>query len=136
MKLKRKRNKGIVLITVLLFMVILLGLALTVAKIITLNYKGLTAQNQEFIQFEGADGGIYAVAGWMYFYKRADVPLEVAKTHTYYVEVNILANTVRYPKGYSTAWKGFLAKMNSSSKSTEVESVIFVPVAPAGYGNE
>ena len=132
-----KRNKkGIVLITVLFFMVILLGLAITISKIITLNFKGITAQNQEFIQFENADGGIYAVAGWMYFYKRADVPEEVARTNSYNVNVTILSNTVRYPIGYSTAWKGFLAKMNSSSNSTEIESVIFVPVAPAGYGNE
>lgn len=111
-------------------------LAIGISKMIVFNIKGVSQQKGEFLQFQGADGGIYAVAGWMYYYKRADVPKEVAHTDSYTVNVRLLANTVHYPAGYSSAWKGFDARLNSASNSTEVEAVVFVPVAPAGYGNE
>ncbi len=129
-------RRASVLVTVLIIMILLMILAVGVSKMIVSNIKGLSAQRAEFLQFQGADGGIYAVAGWMYFYKRADVPREVTKTDSYEVTVHLLANTVRYPEGYSSAWKGFDAKLDSVSNSTEVEAVVFVPVAPAGYGNE
>jgi len=129
-------RKGSVLVVVLMIMVLLMILGISISRMITSNIKGLSQQKGEFFQFQGADGGIYAVAGWMYFYKRADVPREVTNTDSYSVSITVLSNTVRYPEGYSSAWKGFDAKLDSISNSTEIEAVIFVPVVPAGYGNE
>ncbi len=129
-------RKGSVLVVVLMIMVLLMILGISISRMITSNIKGLSQQKYETLQFQGADGGIYGVAGWMYFYKRADVPKEVTDTDSYSVSITVLSNTVRYPEGYSSAWKGFDAKLDSVSNSTEIEAVIFVPVVPAGYGNE
>jgi hypothetical protein len=129
-------NKGSVLIVVIFVLAIITGLAFSLSRMITLNIKGISSQNKEFLNFENADGGIFAVAGWMYYYKRADVPKEVTNTESYSVHFSLLGNTNRYPIGYSTSWKGFDTRINSQSNATEVESVVFIPVAPAGYGNE
>ncbi len=129
-------NKGSILIVVVLILAIITGLAFSLSRMITLNLQGLNAQNKEFLHFENADGGIFAVAGWMYYYKRADVPREVSTTDSYSARFSLLGNTNRYPVGYSTSWKGFDTKINSRANTTEVESVVFIPVAPAGYGNE
>jgi hypothetical protein len=119
-----------------MIMFLLLVLAIGVYKLISLNLKGITEEKKEFLRFQGADGGVYAVAGWMYYYKRFDLPKEVTETSSYKAQVRVLANTVRYPEGYSSLWKGFDARINSKSDNLEVEAVVFVPVAPAGYGNE
>ena len=121
----------------MLFLVILLAiLGLGLSNMIISNTKGITNEKEEFLQFEGADGGIYAVAGWMYIYKRTDVPKEVTITQSYQVKMEVLGNSVRHPPGYSLMWKGFDAKLNSKSGPTQIEAIIFVPVTPAGYGNE
>jgi len=132
----RNIRSGSVLVITLIIMALLMILSVGIADMIILNMKGLSQQKIEFLQFEDADGGIYAVAGWMYFFKRADVPKEVTNTEAYTILITLLANTVRYPQGYSSAWKGFDVKLNSMSGPTEIESVVFVPVSPAGYGNE
>jgi len=119
-----------------MIMILLLLLALGVYKLISYNLKGVVEEKKEFLHFQGADGGVYAVAGWMYYYKRVDVPREVTETSSYKAQVKVLENTVRYPEGYSSLWKGFDARINSQSGGVKVEAVVFVPVAPAGYGNE
>ncbi len=129
-------NKGSAFIIVIIILAVILGLAFSLSRIVTTNIKSTTSQKMEFFNFESADGGIFAVAGWMYYYKRADVPKEVTTTDSYNAEFALLGNTNRYPVGYSTAWEGFDTKINSKSKSTEIESIVFIPVAPAGYGNE
>ena len=130
------RRKGSVLLIVLILALIIFAVSLSVSKFITLNFKSLSYEKLETLHFLGAEGGIYAVSGWMYFYKRVDIPKEVAHTDSYDVKVNILKNTIRYPVGYASLWKGFDVKLNSYSNETEIEAVVFVPVAPVGYGNE
>jgi hypothetical protein len=132
----QSERKGSIILISLIVIFALTVLGLSISKMIFFNIKGVSREVKEFLHFQGADGGIYAVTGWMYFYKRADVPKEVANTNSYSVEVKLLSNTMRYPAGYSSAWKGFDARLNSSSNSVEIEAVVFVPVAPAGYGNE
>lgn len=129
-------RKGSALIVVLFIVSLLLLLAIGVSKLLVSNIKTQVKEREAFIQFQNADGGIYAVAGWMYIYRRFDVPREITDTETYKVRFSILKNTVRYPVGYSSAWLGFDVRLNSSSETKEVESVIFVPVTPVGYGNE
>ena len=132
-----KKNKGSALVITLVLMAILLALGMSILNMITLNIKTVSNQRNDFIQFQNADGGIYAVAGWMYYYKRADVPKETTedKLKDYSVKVGILKDTVDYPAGFSSAWMGFDARLDSVSGPTEVEAIVFVPVAPAGYGN-
>ncbi len=129
------KNRGSSLVITLVLMAILLALGISILNMITLNIKTVSNQRNDFIQFQNADGGIYAVAGWMYYYKRADVPKETTDTSDYSVKVNILKHTVGYPVGFSSAWMGFDARLDSVSGPTEIEAIVFVPVAPAGYGN-
>ena len=130
---KREAN-ALIIVLILSFVLMILGVGLS--HFISNSVKGLHYENIEFSNFESADGGIYAVAGWMYFYKRVDVPREVTHTVSYDVDIDVLKDTVRYPAGYSSSWKGFDVKLDSVANSTEVEAVVFVPVAPVGYGNE
>jgi hypothetical protein len=116
-------------------MAIMLALSLSILDMITTNIKNVSYQRESFTSFQDADGGIYAVAGWMYYYKRADVPKEVSKAGNYNVTTDVLNNTVGTPVGFSTAWVGFDAKLDSVSGSTKIEAIVFVPVAPVGYGN-
>ncbi len=132
---KNNSEDGSILLIVLVLMSILLALSLSVLGMITFNIKNSTNQRQSFLAFQNADGGIYAVSGWMYYYKRGDVPIEVSKSKNYIVTTDVLKNTVSIPAGYSSSWIGFDAKLDSVSGSTEIEAIVFVPVAPSGYGN-
>ena len=129
-------NKGFILILVLFFLALSLGLGVGLSNLVINNLKAAAYINENFNQFQKADDGIYAVAGWMYFYKRSDVPKSVAYQESeYHVYTKVLEHTVDYPVGYSTAWVGFDARLTSISNTKVVEAIVFVPVAPSGYGN-
>lgn len=139
MKVKGLRGEGgYLLISTLVLILVIMIVASYLAYIIGLNFRTASHMKEEFIFFSGADGGVFAVAGWMAYYRRADVPREVSDTSFFSVNYRVLGTTVRYPEGYSLAWKGMDVRLNSRSKNgaTEVESIVFIPVSPAGYGNE
>ena len=131
-------ESGYLLVSTLVLILVIMIVASYLAYIIGLNFRAASYMKKEFIFFSGADGGVFAVAGWMAYYHRSDVPREVSDTDFFAVNYKILGTTVRYPVGYSLAWKGMDVKLNSRSKkgATEVESIVFIPVSPAGYGNE
>ena len=137
----KPNEQGFVLITVVLFMALfaILGLMLMYKVTLTTKASGLTKMGM--VRFQGAEGGALAVASWMAKYKRTDVPVEVIKTGNYSATVVPLGNTIRYPVGYSTMWKGADIRINSVSPpapndKSEVEMVVFIPLSPVGYGNE
>ncbi|MBI4687385.1 MAG: hypothetical protein HY756_06350 [Nitrospirae bacterium] len=105
----------------------------------TVKTSGLLTMESK--RYYGAEGGILSVAAFMTFYKRTDAPKDVTETNTFTATTLYLGDTVRYPIGYSTLWKGADVRINSQSPPPpndmkEVEAVVFIPVAPAGYGNE
>ncbi len=132
----RTSQRGSVLVVALIILAILLALGIGLLNMVTINTKSVSARRSSFVQFQNADGGIYAVSGWMYFYKRGiAIPKEVTETPQYRVYAKPLANTIYKPVGYSEKWAGFDERLTSFSGNTEIEAVVFVPVAPAGYGN-
>jgi len=132
------RKKGYILVSTLIIILVLMIVGSYIAYILSLNFRVASYMKKEFIFFSGADGGVFAVAGWMAYYRRSDVPREVTDTRFFSVNYKVLIHTVRYPEGYRLAWKGMDVRLNSRSKNgaTEVESIVFIPLSPANYGNE
>lgn len=136
---KKNNEKGFVLITVILFLAIFMALSFTLLYKITSTIKISGITKTGLVRFHGAEGGALSVASYMAKYKETNVPLDVLETENYKVTSTPLGDTIRYPIGYSTMWKGVTVKIDSVSKpveSSEVEMVVFIPVSPVGYGNE
>jgi hypothetical protein len=136
---KENNEQGFVLITVILFLAVFMILSFTLLYKITSTIKISGITKMGLVRFHGAEGGALSVASYMAKYKETNVPLDVLETENYRVVATPLGDTIRYPVGYSTMWKGVTVKINSVSKpveSSEVEMVVFVPVSPVGYGNE
>lgn len=135
-----QEEKGVALITVTIFMALMLVLGLAILHMSTTDIKTSGIMRQEITNFYGADGGISAVSAWMTLYKRTDLPAEVLTTNDYKATFEIMGDSIRDAEGYSVQWKGMNVKVNSQSPPTspvsEIEAVVFVPVAPVGYGNE
>lgn len=93
------------------------------------------------VRFQGAEGGAIAVASYMSKYKRTDTPLDILSTSEYTATTKVLGDTISYPVGFSSLWKGVNMQINSMSPpvpndKTEIEMVVFIPISPVGYGNE
>jgi hypothetical protein len=85
-----------------------------------------------------ADGGILSVIGYMTAFKRTDVPNAVKHSQDFNAEISVFGQSLRYPAGFSTLWKGADVKTVSTSKDglSEIEAIAFIPTSPSGYGNE
>ncbi|MFQ5559643.1 MAG: hypothetical protein ACE5FU_03520 [Nitrospinota bacterium] len=135
-----KAKEGIALITVLMFMTTMAIFGFMLLDMSMSNIKTGNVLEDEMSRFYGADGGVHAVAGWMTLYKRTDTPAEVLVTNDYTATSTIMGATVRDAEGYSVQWKGMNVLIQSQSPpvnpTSTIESIIFVPIAPVGYGNE
>jgi hypothetical protein len=130
-----------VFVTVLLFLFIfmILGLMMMYKITSTIKISGITKVGMT--RFHGSEGGAISVAAYMTKYKETNVPPTILKTAQYEATVTPLGNTIRYPVGYASLWKGADIQINSVSPprpndTSEVETVAFVPLTPVGYGNE
>lgn len=136
----RKDERGVALAIVIMTLAIILIVGIMLVKMTSMNLKSSVEKKKGLERFYGAEGGIFAVAGWMTFYKRFDLPQDVLKTDSYEANAKVLGETVRYQVGYSTLWKGSDVLINSESPpgdpKAEIEAVVFIPVFPVGYGNE
>lgn len=142
-KVREKMNNddGFVLLTVILFLAIFMILSMTLLYKITSTIKISGINKTGTIRFHGAEGGAIAAAAYMSKYKRTDIPLDLLETPDYTITTRVLGDTIRYPVGYSSLWKGATIQINSVSppagvRTSEVEMVVFVPISPVGYGNE
>jgi len=141
---KRKKansEEGFVLITVILFLALFAVLSMTLLYKITSTIKISGVNKTGMMRFHGAEGGAIAAAAYMSKYKRTDIPLDLLVTPDYTVTTRVLGDTIRYPVGFSSLWKGATIQINSisppsGSDTSEVEMVVFVPISPVGYGNE
>jgi len=138
-----KNERGFLLVSTLLFLALftILGMMLMYKVTSTIKISGLS--RMEMTRFHGAEGGALSVAAYMTQYRRTDPPEDVTITDTREFEagVTLLGDSIRYPVGYSTLWKGGDVQINSVSPPTpddksEVELAVFIPVSPVGYGNE
>ncbi len=148
MDLLRLDQRGIALVTALLFLLVFSIMAVMLVYMITSTVKTSGLLRLEAERFYGAEGGVLSVLGYMTLYKRTDAPRDITDPCTiptdmgcFKVTTLFLGETVRYPVGYSTLWKGADVKINSVSPpppddKAEVEVVAFIPTAPVGYGNE
>lgn len=141
MNLNRLGQKGIALVTVMIFMLIFLLLGAMLMYTITSTVKTSGLLTQASKRYYSAEGGILSVAAYMTVYKRTDAPKDILETDTFTATTLYLGDTVRYPTGYSTLFKGADIRINSQSPPPpndikEVEAVVFIPTAPVGYGNE
>ncbi len=137
--LSTARAGGFVLITVLMLLLLFTIAGLGTLYSVQSSIKGTGHLRQDTVQFYGADGGAVAVLGYMTAFKTTIVPQDVKETGNYVVNIRVLGETVRYPPGFSTLWKGSDVVENSISlpdRKAEVEVVAFIPTSPAGYGNE
>jgi hypothetical protein len=139
MKIYKKSDKeGFVLITVLLLLFLFTAMGMSSLSGILATIKSSGMLRMDTIRYYQADGGALSVFGYMTAYKRTDVPREVKSTTDFDVRVKVFGQSVRYPEGFSTLWKGADIKAVSASKDTlaEIEAIAFIPTSPAGYGNE
>ena len=126
------------LVLVLLMILLFTASGLAAFYAVKANVKSTGFLRQDTMGFYGADGGAISVLGYMTTYKTTAVPSEVKHTNAFDVTISVLGDSVRYPPGFSVLWKGSDVLQNSVSSDgkAEVEVVAFIPVAPAGYGNE
>jgi hypothetical protein len=134
-------DDGIALVTSLIFMLLFTVMGMTLIYSITSTVKASGLLIKDSQRYYGAEGGVLSVAAYMTFYKRTDAPRDITDSDTFIATTLYLGETVRYPVGYSTLWKGADVRINSKSPPTpndikEVEAVVFIPTTPVGYGNE
>lgn len=135
---ERPGQQGFVLITVLFLLILFTGIGLAMFASISATVKSAGQLRKDTIRYYEADGGSLSVFGYMTAYKRTVVPQEVKHTASFDVSTRLLSQSVRYPPGFSTLWKGADVKARSRSKDgkAEIEAIAFIPTSPAGYGNE
>jgi hypothetical protein len=144
--IKKLGENGIALVTSLIFMLLftIMGMMLMYMVTSTVKASGLLIKDSQ--RYYGAEGGVLSVAAYMTFYKRTDAPKDITdpdpdKPYSFKATTLYLGETVRYPVGYSTLWKGADVRINSQSPPPpndikEVEAVVFIPTTPVGYGSE
>jgi hypothetical protein len=138
---KMKNEKGFILITVIMFLAVFMVLGFMLLYKITSTVKISGLSKIEMYRFHGAEGGALSVVSYMAKYRETNPPADVLKTGEYEVDVVPLGDTIRYPVGFTSLWKGADMKINSVSPpkpadTSEVEMVVFIPITPVGYGNE
>lgn len=134
-------ERGFVLISVIMFLAMFMVLAMMLMYKITSTVKISGLNKMGMVRFQGAEGGAIAVASYMSKYKRTDTPLDILSTSEYTATTKVLGDTISYPVGFSSLWKGVNMQINSMSPpvpndKTEIEMVVFIPISPVGYGNE
>jgi hypothetical protein len=140
-KLMKLREDGMALVIAIIFLLIFSIMGAMLMYTITSTVKSSGLLSLEAGRYYGTEGGVLSVISYMTLYKRTDVPLDVTLSDTYSVSTLNLGNTVRYPVGYSTLWRGADVRIDSKSPpppndTKEIEAVAFIPNAPVGYGNE
>ncbi len=140
------KASGSVLLFALIVALVFLVVAKYMADMMSLQFKSSYFSKKEFQFFSEVDSGIHAVAGWMAYYKRDDVPREVSDTDYYQVEVCYIADRVRRLPGFSGNWLGKDEYLKSMSEDEyldkkgdnhlKIESIVFVAYSHEGYGNE
>ena len=138
----RGNEQGFVLISVILFLVIFMILGMTLMYKITATVKVSGLNKLGMIRFQGAEGGAIAVASYMSKYRGTNVPQDILQPATgeYSATAQVLGDSISYPLGYSSLWRGVNMQINSVSPpapndKTEIETVVFIPLTPIGYGN-
>ncbi len=135
-----KDQQGMVLVLVLMLLVLFTAMGILLMYMVTSTIKSSGLLRMEETRFYGAEGGVLAVTAYMTQYHRTDAPEDITNSTTYQTTVTYLGQTINYPIGYSTLWKGANVKINSVSppanSTAEIEAVVFIPVSPVGYGNE
>ncbi len=136
-------NQGFVLITVMMILLLFTTLGLSILHSVQSNIQGSGNLRVDSFGFYSADGGAVSVLGYMTGYKTTTVPREVKnpKDSPFEVVIEVLSQSVRYPAGFSTLWKGSDVRENAYAPSeanarSEIELIAFVPTSRAGYGNE
>jgi len=137
-KTDNEPQSGFVLLTMLLLLFLFTAMGIASLAGIKSTVKSSGMLQRDTIRYYETDGGILSVFGYMTAFKRTDVPSEVKHTSVYDVTFTVFGESVRYPPGFSTLWKGADVKAVSVSKDNlaEIEAIAFIPTTPAGYGNE
>lgn len=135
------RQQGMALVIALSLLLVFSVMGMMLMYTITSTVKGSGYLRQATERFYGAEGGVLSVAAYMTYYKRTDAPRDITDTAKFKATILYLGQTVRYPVGYSTQWTGADVRINSKAPpppddKAEVETVVFIPTAPVGYGNE
>ena len=140
-KVTKNGEQGFVLVMVIMFLAMFMVLGTMLMYKITTTVKMSGINKMGIMRFQGAEGGAIAVASYMSKYKRTDTPQDILVTGDYSVTTKVLGDTISYPIGFASMWKGVNMQINSVSPpapndKTEIEMVVFVPISPVGYGNE
>ena len=119
-----------------MFMMLFMILGMVLMYKVTATVKMSGIHKTGLMRFQGAEGGAIAVASYMSKYRQTNIPQDVLATSQYTATTQVLGDTMMYPLGYSTLWRGSNVKINavSSDGKNEIETVVFVPLMPLGYG--
>jgi len=138
-----QEEKGVILVITLLVMLIMSLMGLGILYRSTFQVRSVAALKRANTSSLSAESGIFGVTGWMLLHKRTDIPSEIRqKTDLFETDIVILdSDAVMELPGYATKWRGMIVKIDSHSPNktnaiSTIESTTFIPVAPAGYGNE
>ena len=136
-------EKGTALIIALCLLAIMTMMGAGILNRSSLQIRSVGSLKRALTSSLSAESGVFGVTGWMLFNRRADVPMEIReKAGMYETDISILdGSAVMEISGYSAKWRGMITRIDSFSPDEDnaistVESVTFVPVGPAGYGNE
>ncbi len=139
------RQRGVALITVMVLMAIMTLLGIALLNQVCIEIKSAASIRRAINTSLNAESGAFATAGWMSANKQANPPIEILKRNDFYEAecyyLPGLDKAIYHPPGYSTNWEGMVVKTTSGSPDLEhpislIEGIVFIPTAPAGYGNE
>ncbi len=135
------KKRGMSLVVVLIFIVLFLIMGITIVMFTISNIKLATEMRKDMKRFYGAEGGIFAIAGWMVLHAwqaGTSPPDDVLNTEYYKAEGRDLPG-MHYLRGYSQHWRGLPYFINSQAPpknpTAEIEAIVLIP-RKASYGNE
>ena len=138
-----KGEKGTALVIALCLLAIMAMMGAGILNRSSLQIKSVGSLRRALTSSLSAESGVFGVTGWMLFNRRSDVPTEIReKSGMYETDISILdGSAIMELPGYSAKWRGMITRIDSFSPDqanavSTIESVTFVPVGPAGYGNE
>ncbi|MEW6481796.1 MAG: hypothetical protein AB1397_02160 [bacterium] len=150
MKMSFKKKRGAALFVAIIFSLLFVVMAITIAVITISNVKTTAELKKGLKTFYGAEAGIFALAGWIIKNHRFDVPRDILEPclgedrpgmGCYRIKRwNIVGETIHPARGFSSHWWAFDVFIDSeappNNPSAEIEAIVAIPFIKRSYGNE
>ncbi|MEW6006875.1 MAG: hypothetical protein AB1595_01800 [bacterium] len=151
MNMSFKKKRGVALFLAIIFSILFVVMAITIAVITISNVKTTTELKKGLKTFYGAEAGIFAVAGWIiHNQNRFDIPLDILEPCLgedkpgmggYRIKRwNVVGGTIHPARGFSSHWWALDVFIDSeappNNPTAEIEAIVAIPFLKKSYGNE